>query len=69
MDSKKRYEAFLKIVREAEFAWNVEPEDLDVCAAFLKARAEVKRQMRKSVQTAVDMSGYPLPGREAEDVA
>jgi len=70
MSGKERYEQFLKIVREAEFAWNVEPDDLEVVAAFLRAKAETKRIMRKSTKMAADAVYSPLPEEfeEGEDV-
>lgn len=64
--NKERYEQFLKIVREAEFSWNVEPEDLEVVAAFLRAKAETKRIMRKATEAARNGVYTPLPS-ELED--
>jgi len=69
MTSQERYEEFLKCVREAEFAWNPEPDDLDMVAAFLKAKAETKRLIRGAIKPAQDALYVPKEWEDNGDVA
>lgn len=59
-DYEERYQMFQKIVREAEFDLNIAPEDLEVIAEFLKARAQTKRIIRDANEIAIKASGFPL---------
>ena len=46
MNANTRYENFLSEIRKLEFEWNLDPDHLIMCAAFLLARAKMKKIVR-----------------------